>query len=240
MRIKESVALVTGANRGLGAAVARALVDAGARTVYAGVRDTSTVADASLMPVALDVTDADQVARAAETLTDVSLVVNNAGIGVGSRLLATPLADARAELDVNYLGTVAVAQAFAPILAANGGGALVNVLSVLSLVAMPWHGTYAASKSAAWSATNSLRTELRSQGTLVMGVFAGYIDTDLTRLVDAPKLDAAEVGTAIVHAVRADQEELYVDDISRQVKAALNDDQRQLYPQIQQQYDAAA
>ena len=160
MKIEGSVALVTGANRGIGRAIAGELLARGATKVYAGVRDPSTVTDDRLVPVALDVTDADQVARAAQQLDDVQIVVNNAGIGGGSTPLGADLDAARAELEVNYLGLVSVTQAFAPVLAAHGGGAFVNVLSVVSWAASPSLTTYSASKAAAWSFTNAARIEL--------------------------------------------------------------------------------
>jgi len=230
MNIEGAVALVSGANRGLGQAIARALVEAGAARVYAGARDPQTVTDPGVIPVALDVTDAAQVAARAAELTDVSIVVNNAGIGSVAFPLTADLEQARRELDVNYLGTLAVSQAFAPVLAANGGGALVNVLSVVSFVNAQHLTTYSASKAAQWSITNGLRVALREQGTLVTGVHVGYIDTDLTRGLDDAKHAPEDVARAIVDGVRAGDEEILVDDFSRTVKAGLSADPRVLYP----------
>jgi len=230
MQLEGSVALVTGANRGLGRAIAHALVEAGAAKVYAGARDPRSVTDPGVVPVALDVTDHAQVAALARELTDVNLVVNNAGIGSLAFPLTADLDQARRELDVNYLGTLAVAQAFAPVLAANGGGALVNVLSVVSFVNSPHLSTYSASKSAQWSITNGLRVALREQGTLVTGVHVGYIDTDLTDGIDADKHRPADVAAAILDGVRAGEEEILVDEFTRSVKAALSQDPRVLYP----------
>jgi NAD(P)-dependent dehydrogenase (short-subunit alcohol dehydrogenase family) len=149
MRIEGSVALVTGANRGIGRAIAEELRERGTVKVYAAVRDIRTVTDPRLVPVELDVTDAGEVARAAAALEDVEIVVNNAGICISGAALAATLDDARAQLEVNYLGLISMTQAFAPVLAANGGGAFVNMLSVVSWVGAPTLAAYSASKSAA-------------------------------------------------------------------------------------------
>jgi NAD(P)-dependent dehydrogenase (short-subunit alcohol dehydrogenase family) len=240
VNVEGSVVLVTGANRGLGRAFARALVEAGAAKVYAGARDPESVTDPDVIPVALDVTDHEQVAAVAAALGDVTIVINNAGIGrAASALSGDTLDDHRAEFEVNYFGTLAVSRAFAPLLAANGGGALVNMLSALSWVAFPQLGNYSASKSAAWALTNGLRTQLRSQGTLVVGVHAGYIDTDLTAGIDDPKIAPEVVATALVAGLAAGAEEVLADDVSRAVKAALPNDLEHLYPNIQLAYDGA-
>jgi NAD(P)-dependent dehydrogenase (short-subunit alcohol dehydrogenase family) len=240
MEIKGSVALVTGANRGLGRVFARALLDAGAAKVYGAARDASSVTEPGVTPVQLDVTDHASIARAAQELTDVTLLVNNAGIATGaSPLDEDAVAAAQRELDVNYFGPMALSRAFAPVLAANGGGALVNMLSALSWVAYPSSGTYSASKSAAWSLTNSLRTMLRPQGTLVVGVHAGYIDTDMTERITDPKIAPEQVADALVAGLLADAEEVLADDVSRTAKAALPQDLELIYPGVQQRYDAA-
>ncbi|MCW2992981.1 MAG: short chain dehydrogenase [Conexibacter sp.] len=241
MNVEGSVALVTGANRGLGRAFARALLDAGAAKVYAGARDPASVTDPDVIPVALDVTDHEQVARVAAELGDVTIVINNAGVGLGAAAVGGDDLDVhRAEFEVNYFGLLAVSRAFAPVLAANGGGALVNMLSALSWVSFPELGNYSATKSAAWSLTNGLRTQLRSQGTLVVGVHAGYIDTDMAAGVDVPKIAPEEVARQAVAGIAAGAEEVLADEVSRNVKAALPDDLATLYPNIQQGYDTAA
>jgi NAD(P)-dependent dehydrogenase (short-subunit alcohol dehydrogenase family) len=238
MRIDGSVALVTGANRGLGRAYADGLLAAGAAKVYAGVRDPASVAGAPLEAVALDVTDAQQVRSTAERLSDVQIVISNAGVMSLSRPLTASLDAARWELEVNYLGLLAVAQAFAPVLAANGGGALVNVLSYVSFVARPHMSTYAASKAAAWSITNSLRTQLGEQGTQVVSIHMGVLDTGMgARLPDEPKLPARHVVDATLAALRTGEEEVLVGEKTRLAKSALHDDQRLIYPEIREGFE---
>jgi NAD(P)-dependent dehydrogenase (short-subunit alcohol dehydrogenase family) len=232
MKIEGSVALVTGANRGIGKAIAEGLLARGAAKVYAGVRDPSSVADPRLVPVQLDVTDADQVARAAQQLGDVQIVVNNAGIGRPGTPLSADLDDARAELEVNYLGIVSTTQAFAPILAANGGGAIVNVLSVVSWVHPTHLATYAASKAAAWGYTNAARVDLKAQGTQVLGVHVGYVDTDLTAGFEVEKITTDVVVAHVLDALENGESEVLVDEFTRGVKAALSDDLNLLYPEL--------
>jgi len=222
MRIEGATALVTGANRGIGRALAQALLDHGAATVYAGVRDPSTVADPRLIPLALDVTDPDQVAAAAERVSDALIVINNAGISSGTGLFEGALDGARREMEVNYLGTWSVARAFAPVLARNGGGALVNMLSLASWRTRVEMLGYAASKSAEWALTNALRTGLREQGTLVVGVHAGFVDTELVSHVDGPKISAESVAEQTMQAILHERPEVLADETTRSVKAALS------------------
>lgn len=231
MNIKGSVALVTGANRGLGAAFAHALLAEGASTVYGAARSDFTPTEPGLVPVRLDVTDAEQVAALARQLSDVDIVINNAGVFHGATALDPDLATGlRADLETNLFGTLHVSQAFAPVLGANGGGALVNVLSVASWRSLPGFAAYAPSKAAAWSLTNALRLELRENGTLVVGVHVGYIDTDMTAGITAPKNSPEEVVGHVLRALEKDEEEVLVDDVTRQVKAGLSADVATLYP----------
>jgi NAD(P)-dependent dehydrogenase (short-subunit alcohol dehydrogenase family) len=233
MKINGSVALVTGANRGLGAAFARALVERGARTVYAAARDPLTVTEPGVVPVRLDVTDPASVLAAAEQCGDTTLLVNNAGISRHSSPLAASAEDAaRLEMETNYFGILSMSRAFAPVLARGGGGALVNMLSALSFVSYPQIATYSASKSAAWSLTNSLRLELREQGTLVVGVHAGYIDTDMTARITEPKISPEEVAAQTFDAVEAGRYEVLADATSQDAKAALSGDLELLYPAL--------
>jgi NAD(P)-dependent dehydrogenase (short-subunit alcohol dehydrogenase family) len=240
LTVEGSVVLVTGANRGLGKAFARALVDAGAKKVYGAARDASTVEDPDVVPVALDVTDHDQVAKLAEELGDVNIVINNAGVSSGLTATSDAGLEAfRQEFEVNYFGSVAVARAFAPVVGANGGGAIVNMLSALSWATFEQTANYSATKAAGWAYTNGLRQSLADQGTLVVAVHAGYIDTDMVASVDAPKVTPEHVARVTVEGIAAGAEEVLADDISRTVKAALPNDLEAIYPDIQKGYDEA-
>jgi NAD(P)-dependent dehydrogenase (short-subunit alcohol dehydrogenase family) len=236
MKIQHTTVLVTGANRGIGKAFADALLDRGAKKVYAAVRDVTTATDPRVVPIQLDVTDPERIAEVAHELDDVQVVVNNAGILHVGVPLSASLDAARLELETNYLSLVSMTQAFAPVLERNGGGAFVNVLSVFSWVAAPLITTYSASKAAAWSFTNAARIELRRQGTHVVGVHAGPVDTDMTAAIDLEKIPPATVATSALDALEADEPEAAVDDYSRAVKAGLSDDQDTLYPQIERQF----
>jgi NAD(P)-dependent dehydrogenase (short-subunit alcohol dehydrogenase family) len=221
LQIAGSVALVTGANRGLGRVLVQQLLDRGAKTVYAAARNPESVTEPGAVPIALDITDPASVAAAAERLTDVTLVINNAGISGAGSLLTGDLDAARAVLETNFFGPAQVTRAFAPVLAANDGGALVNVLSVLSWVALPFTGAYSASKAAAWSLTNSTRAELRAQDTLVVGVHVAYMDTEMAAHAPGPKLPPGELAVQILDAVESGQEEVLGDEITRGAKAGL-------------------
>ncbi|MDQ1565686.1 MAG: hypothetical protein QOF96_566, partial [Actinomycetota bacterium] len=192
MDLSTTTAFVTGANRGLGRHFAQQLL-AGGATVYGGARNTDSIDLPGLIPVTIDVTDAASVAAAADTARGVSLLINNAGSSTGASFLDGPLDDIRLEMETHYFGTLRVTRAFAPQLAAAGGGAVLNVLSVLSWVTLPAAGAYSAAKSAEWSLTNALRLELAAQGTLVTALHVGYMDTDMAAHVDAPKSDPASV-----------------------------------------------
>ena len=223
MQIKDSIALVTGANRGLGLAFTQALLAGGARKVYAAARDPASVKQPGVEPVRLDVTNAGEVAAAARDLGDVTLVINNAGIIRGSGFLGEKGVEAvRAELETNFFGPVLVSRAFAPILARNGGGAIVNVLSALSWVAFPSSSTYSASKAAAWAFSNGLRNELRGQGTQVLALHVGYMDTDMVREVAAPKSKPEDVARQVLEALEAGKSEILADEVSRRVKQNLS------------------
>ncbi|MGA7781903.1 MAG: SDR family oxidoreductase [Paraburkholderia sp.] len=223
MKVEGSVVFVTGANRGLGLQFAKEALSRGAKKVYGAARDPSTVTLAGVIPVKLDVTHAADLAAAAKQCTDVTLLINNAGIArVGSVTQPEAGAVLREQIETNVFGMLGVSQAFAGILGSNGGGAMLNLLSILSWVNTPAIACYGVSKAAAWALTNGLRHELRAQGTQVVGFHAGFIDTDLTRGIDVPKATPADVVSQAFDAVEAGEEEVMVDEPTRQVKQGLS------------------
>jgi NAD(P)-dependent dehydrogenase (short-subunit alcohol dehydrogenase family) len=224
MEIRDIVALVTGANRGIGRAIVEQLVAAGARRVYAASRRPPGVNGASnVTEIPLDVTNSAMVEQAAARYTDVTVLINNAGVLLGQPLLGATAGDsAAAEMNVNYFGTLRMCRAFAPVLAHNGGGAIVNVLSILARVNLPAVGSYSASKAAALSLTQGIRGELARQGTLVIGVMPAFVDTSMASRVTLPKLPPEAVADAILTALRDGIEEVYpgqAAEIARQLQA---------------------
>ncbi|GAA0629974.1 SDR family oxidoreductase [Kutzneria viridogrisea] len=231
MDLTGSTALVTGANRGLGRHFAAQLLGRGA-TVYAAARNPVSIDLPGAIPVALDVTNPESVAAAAKSVSGLSLLVNNAGSSTGSSLLHGSLDDIRLEMETHYFGTLAVTRAFAPQLAEQGGGAVLNVLSVLSWFTSPATAAYSAAKSAAWSLTNALRLELAEQGTRVSALHVGYMDTDMARHVDGAKTDPAAVAKLALDGVAAGELEILADEVSRTVRAGLAGGAKALYPQF--------
>ncbi len=222
-----TTALITGANRGLGRHFAAELLARGA-TVYAAAREPATIDLPGVQPIALDITDPDAVAAAAALAGDVDLLVNNAGISTGAQLLGD-LEGVRADMNVNFWGTLSMVRAFAPVLAANGGGKIVNVASALSWFSAPGAGAYAVSKAANWNMSNALRLELAKQGTQVTSVHLGLADTDMTKGLQGPKTDPAVVVRRTLDAVEAGDLEVVVDEWSAMVKASLAEDPRTFY-----------
>ncbi|QHC58889.1 SDR family oxidoreductase [Rathayibacter sp. VKM Ac-2760] len=222
MQIQDSVALVTGANRGIGAEFVRQLRARGARTVYAAARDASSIEAApGVEPIALDVTDPDRIAELAATLGDVSIVVNNAGIAPTVDFVTGDLAEIRRTVETNAFGPLMIARAFAGSLARAGGGALIDVLSVSSFVAFPGSESYSMSKAAAWSVTDGLRLALASQGTQVLGLHMGLVDTDMASWSDAEKSTPEAIVTAALDGLERGATEVLADDTARSVKPGL-------------------
>ncbi|WP_086668822.1 SDR family oxidoreductase [Lentzea kentuckyensis] len=231
MDLSTSTVLVSGANRGFGRALAAELLERGA-TVYAGARDPGSVDLPGAKPIALDITDAASVQAAAQATGDVTVLINNAGASTGADLLAAELDDIRLEMDTHYFGTLSMVRAFAPQIAANGGGAVLNVLSGLSWISFPEIGAYCAAKSAAWSLTNSLRVQLAGQRIRVSSLHVGYMDTDMAAGVTAEKSDPADIARIALDGIAAGDYEILADNVSRQAQAALAAGVSAIYPQL--------
>ncbi|MFY1674090.1 SDR family oxidoreductase [Plantactinospora sp. WMMB334] len=232
MQIEGSVALVTGSNRGIGRHYVEQLIERGAAKVYATSRNGRPIDVPGAVPLPLEITDPGSVSAVAEAAADVTLLVNNAGVDFHVDVVAGDLATVRREMEVNYFGTLSVVRAFAPVLARNGGGAIVNVLSALSWFSWPGEGAYAAAKAAAWSMTNSIRLELAAQGTHVTGVHVGAVDTDFSAGYNGPKVDPADVARATLDGLASDAPEVLVDKWSADIKAALVRDPGDFYAQF--------
>ncbi|MGH8325208.1 MAG: SDR family NAD(P)-dependent oxidoreductase [Steroidobacteraceae bacterium] len=241
MKLEGCKALVTGANRGLGRAYAQALVAAGAAQVFAGARNPADVPYSTVTPIRLDVTSDADVASAIETCAGVSLLINNAGVMLAKPVLGQGAAEAlRREMEVNVFGLHRMMTAFAPRIAAAGGGAIVNVLSVVSLFTAPFNATYCSSKHAAMALTDGARIQLRRQGVHVVGVYAGFIDTDMARSVDRPKASPHAVAERTLDGVRRSQDHVFGDAVSEAVWQRLRKDSDELMVGQQQAWDAGA
>jgi len=235
MKIEGSVALVTGANRGLGKAYADALLAAGASKVYAGARDPASIRDPQLTPVKLDVTSKADVAAAAAACGDVNILINNAGAMLRSPMLADGSdAAMRQEMDVNVFGILSMISAFAPILLRNGGGAIVNMLSVASWYVFPFNATYCASKHAALALTDAMRIQLKDRGTQVLGVYAGFIDTDMAAGVSGEKTAPQQVAERTLDGIRTAKDHVIADERAEAIWRATREDPYGLTAAMQQ------
>jgi NAD(P)-dependent dehydrogenase (short-subunit alcohol dehydrogenase family) len=232
MDISGAVVLVTGANRGIGAAFVEELKKRGAAKIYAAARDSSTVDVDAVHPLDLDVTDAAQIQAAAAAAGDVQVLINNAGISTGASLVGGDEATIRREMDTNFYGPLLMTRAFAPVLGSNGGGAILNVISALSWFTIPSAGAYAASKAAAWALTDTTRLELAAQGTHVVGVHMGLVDTDMAKGVESPKISPSALASAGLDAIESGTQEVLADDWSAFIKSGLTLDPQARYEQI--------
>ncbi len=231
MDIAGSVALVTGSNRGIGNAFVRVLQQRGAARVYATARNPELVDIPGVEVLQLDVTDPASVARAAEQASDVTLVISNAGIAANGPLLTGDLDHIRLVMETNFFGTLNVARAFAPVLGANGGGAILTVVSALAWFSLDGVGPYAASKAAAWSLTDSIRIELAPQGTQVTGLYVGAVDTDVMAGIDVPKSAPEDIARITLDGVETGLAEVIADAMTAQVKLALSKSPEERYAQ---------
>jgi NAD(P)-dependent dehydrogenase (short-subunit alcohol dehydrogenase family) len=238
MKSQESIAFVTGANRGIGRAFVEAYLGHGAKKVYAAARrradlDAIVALDSKrVIPVVLDVSKPAEIASAAAAAKDVNVLINNAGVLSGGSVLDASDDTLRRDLDVNYFGTIRVTRAFAPVIEANGGGVVVNLLSVLSLASMPGIAGYGASKAALWSATQSMRADLAKRRIRVVGVFPGPIDTDMAKEVPLAKTPPIDVANDVLKGIAAGAEDIFPDAMSKQVYAAWAKDHKAVEKQF--------
>ena len=225
--------LVTGANGGLGEQFVRQALERGASRVYAAARTGKPWNDARIRPLTLDLTNPDDAVLAAEAAADVDLLINNAAIAPAGDSISGPEDELRRTFETNFFGTLRVARAFTPVLAANGGGTLLNILSTAAWINVPTG--YGASKAAMWSATNALRVELRAQGTQVIGLLVGMVDTPMSARWDVPKVSPADVVAQAYDAVADGSIEVLADEPTRGLKARLNTRAEELYPWLDEQ-----
>ncbi|MFF9392343.1 SDR family oxidoreductase [Streptomyces griseoluteus] len=222
MELKNAVAVVTGANRGLGRHLAAQLVERGAK-VYAAARRPETVDVPGAVPLRLDVTDEASIREAARVASDTTLLINNAGVSTGASLIGGETAEVRREMETNFFGLLAVTRSFVPVIEGNGGGTVLNVLSVLSWLHPAGLGSYAASKAASWALTDAVRDELAPRGIAVTALHVGYMDTDMASRVPADqKVAAADVAARALHGIETGQPEILADETSRYVKQSLS------------------
>jgi NAD(P)-dependent dehydrogenase (short-subunit alcohol dehydrogenase family) len=229
MKIKNSIALVTGSNRGLGRALVEGLLARGVKRVYAASRKPGPAhADPRVVPITLDITDSKSVAAAAAIANDVNLLVNNAGVFSAGPVLESTDAQLRGDMEVNYYGLLNAIRGFVPVLKGKPDATIVNVLSVVSLANITTFGGYGATKAAAWSLTQSLRNELKQLGIHIHAAFPGMIDTDMVSAYDAPKASVLEVTNGILDGVAAGTDDIAPDSASSGAMATYQRDPRAL------------
>lgn len=225
-----AVVLVTGGQRGIGKALVEDLLDRGVAKVYATARDPKPSSDPRVVPLPLEITDQASIDALAAAAPDVTVLINNAGGSSPDNYLNTPADEIRAVFDANFFGPLEVTRAFVPIIERNGGGHILNAHSALSWVAR--HGAYSATKAAFWLQTNAIRLELLNRGIGITGLHMGYVDTDMTAAVTAPKVRPEDVAKQALDGIETGAYEVLADDTARGAKAALSGDLTALYPEL--------
>jgi NAD(P)-dependent dehydrogenase (short-subunit alcohol dehydrogenase family) len=238
MKLQNATALVTGANRGIGRAFVQALLDVGVRKVYATARDRNSLESLTTLDptrvilLQIDITDRNGISQLAEQAADVNLLINNAGVLSFGTILDTPLDAIQQQFDVNFYGNLNMTRTFVPVLERNGGGAIVNLLTLVALASMPGLAAYNASKAAAWSMTQSLRTSVADKNIAVYGFFPGAVDTDMLAGVDMAKTNPADIATAVLQGIETEQEDIFPDPMSTQLYAAWKQDHKAVEKQF--------
>jgi len=231
--IKGSVVLLTGATGAIAQALIAELKSRGAAKIYATARDVSSLkASDGLVPIKMDVTNDAEVAKAVAAAGDVTLLINNAGINHNTSFMTAPdIAIAREEIEINYLAPLRVTKAFAPVLITNKG-AVLNLLTILSRVNLPFMGSYCASKAAGLSLTQGLRGELTPKGVRVVAALPGAIDTRMTAMLTIPKMTTADAAKEILDGFEAGEEEIYVGEMARGLAQGLAHDPKGIERQL--------
>jgi len=231
MKISEQVAFVTGANRGFGRHLALELLSRGAK-VYAGARNPESIDIPGVIPVKLDITNPQEVAAAAMVAKDLTLLINNAGSSTGASLIDGDLDKIHLEFNTHFFGTLSMVRTFAPILAKNGGGSILNILSALSWVSSGTIGAYTAAKAAEWALTNDLRLNLYHQNVRVAGLHVGFMETDLTSSLEVPKSNPEDIAKIAIDGLESDSFEIIADDVSRKIQRNLAGGVSAIYPHL--------
>jgi NAD(P)-dependent dehydrogenase (short-subunit alcohol dehydrogenase family) len=231
MKISEQVAFVTGANRGFGRHLALELLSRGAK-VYAGARNPESIDIPGVIPVKLDITNPQEVAAAAMVAKDVTLLINNAGSSTGASLIDGEFDKIHLEFNTHFFGTLSMVRTFAPILANNGGGSILNILSALSWVSSGTVGAYTAAKAAEWALTNDLRLNLYPQNVRVAGLHVGFMETDLTSSLEVPKSNPEDIAKIAIDGLESDSFEIIADDVSRKIQRNLAGGVSAIYPHL--------
>jgi len=239
LQISQSVALVTGANRGIGRAFVEALHQAGAKKIYATARNIESLQEIvaidpnRIIPLTLDVTNVAQIEAVALLAVDVNLLINNAGIvSTGGLFTDASVQAAQSEIEVNYFGTLNMIRTFASILKQNGGGAIANLATLSSHVNVPVFATYSASKAALHSLTQAARAELASQNTLVIGLYPGPVDTRMTTALPLDKVSPSQIADALLAGIEQGTEDIYPDPMAANVLSGVAQELKEIEKQF--------
>ncbi len=242
MNLQNKTVLVSGANRGIGLAIVKALLDKGVKKVYAGARNTADLPDLGddrVVPVTLDITNTHQIENAADVASDVDVLINNAGVAAFSSILSGPLDNVERDMRTNYFGTLDMVRAFVPVLEGKQDAAIVNVASIAAFTNFPMIGGYSASKAALFSLSQGIRIELAERGIAVHTVNPGPIDTDLAKEFPTDKADTDETAVDILDRLEDGEADVFPDQQGREMFGVWKQDYRDLEQMVFEMYKAA-